>query len=312
MLLDRRWLLSSGVRAGLVASLLTGSVLAQQPGPGRLLFSYPSAETLSVPRNAQFFAIAAHRVLPPSLLLDEDFSELESVGKAGVDRQRFVLGERLTPGSHDLHINTGSQTDRFSFEVEDKFGPESDEVVSVSITRAVRYVAGTTAAQFEGARRESEARAVDPTECPTAVIYQLFYREDLTPGFSGPYRLELEAEGPVLGFIVDGSIFLPGDCRKAFLPSLGMQGDGGVETQPVRVQVITATGVGTTVELAGDIEDYTPPAAELPAPVDSSHPMWCDVGAVGAEPSRGIGVSLLLFSCAGLARRPRWLRAAGP
>jgi hypothetical protein len=165
------------------------------------------------------------------------------------------VGARLTPGRHEavlaLYEGYGvlppePDSYTFGFDVADVVAPLPDETSSVAITRVVtlqRKVGGILLADPDAV----DAALADPSDCSAEVAAQRV-RPCLSgegpPERDGVYRVELEAEGPALGYLINGRSFLPAHCRSAFFDDEGS----------FAIRVVTETGLGTESDFGGQIE----------------------------------------------------------
>lgn len=265
-----------------------------------ILFAHPSldAET-TLPRNAELLFVVAGSIQHAALVWLPDGER--SVPRATIpfDRYRIDAGDRLTPGSHRAELGiaplsgsrlVGPETYPLRFHVADVLGPAPDASGSVAISRVLRYwrrVGGILRADLDG----MSAALDEPGDCSAQVSIQAGCGAGR--GWStvmGDHRVELEAEGSVLGFALDDRYFLPASCRSAFVPGTG----------PFSIRVVTETGLGSPSEYAGEIEDVISPERD---PLDHGDPasaFACNTGARGgSRAAAALGAALLaaFFAC---------------
>jgi hypothetical protein len=245
----------------------------------RVLYTYPSAEQPSVPRDAVFWVVPDGFTRVASLQLDGRSLPEQAAG--GIERMRFEPEQQLSPGPHELGLQLqlvslrGTRELSIPFEVTDQLAGAMLEAASVSVQpgRVTQFVAEhiNRRQQDRLARERSELLARED-DCSDFVLDQHFRCEyDEWLGL-GSYRVEFEVQGDALGFFALDS-FLPADCRGSFFPS--------VDT-PFEVYPITAAGAAPPALFGGVPEVHIPEGAQaLPAP----KPGYCSL--LGRSSSSG-------------------------
>jgi hypothetical protein len=268
--------------------------------PGRgIAFSYPSAETRAVPVDAVFWAVPAFGGV--RLLLDG--VALDPGDVADRARYQFAPGEPLSPGMHEVEIQTGDlladgagaaeapESLRFSFEaVETPSGGSFD----VSIEAVTRFPL-----QFGGSGVLHPPQAVLESGCTELATLDVGACNDIIP--ASLTRLELSASGDALAYLV-GSSILPATCRTYFPYEWS---DG--QLAPYEVRAIVPNGLLAPQVFQGEVElvDYEPSKASY----RTEPPGWCSL----SRPRGGTSAAeLILLGVVGgfLARRTRY-RALG-
>jgi hypothetical protein len=276
-------------------------------------FSYPSIDGgTTLPRNAQLLFVTAGG-WSPSIVRWPDMGYSLSLTDTNFDRFRFDVGARLTVGEHEVTLDLNSRDFVFAgpeeislrFTVSDELAPPPDETGTAVITRVSRVRHRDGASVVEDAAWANAAWA-DPADCSTMVALQESCFGRSQPARAGEYLLELEAEGPVLGFAIDDKYFLPARCRSAFVPE-APRGDG-YSTLPHSIRVVTETGVGSASEYAGEVEDVIHPDPDPYVDPDRPRPPVCSTSAAGGHTGHTglLGTALLLaVSRARGTSRPR-------
>ncbi|HKO92641.1 MAG TPA: hypothetical protein VJU61_15910 [Polyangiaceae bacterium] len=260
------------------------------PVPAPVLFSYPSAGATRVPLNA------IPLVVPDGLAEVRQFTlNGEWLLPMGDGERFFAPRQLLTPGAHVLELRMRADQNSsaaredldvsFEFEVEPFSAPPPDETAWAQITRVVYFEPDQyLSARHRGYLRERERVMEDPLDCSQWVADQTWKScpEGGRPS-PGNTRVEIEAGGDAIGFFING-LFMPGDCRSAFVPS---------DAELFELQVVTATGAGERVPYSGGIERYVAP--ELPYPAvgyqDRAPGLW---ESCGFTPRRRVGSPALL------------------
>lgn len=260
-----------------------------------VVFAYPSLEAETIlPRNAQLLFVTASTINDIFLVWssDQHRSTAPRVGVPTFERNFIDTEGRLTLGRHEaeLIVDAGSSSlligpDTFPlrFSVADVLAPAPDASGSAAITRVStyrRWMGGILVDDPDG----SNAVASGPTDCSREVALQSACRVSDDTRRDGDYRVELEAEGSVLGFAINERYFLPAHCRSAFVWDSG----------PYDIRVVTEAGVGSSSEYAGEVEAVVSSARD-PLGYPDPNPI-CNMTAPGGVPSRGglLAVALLL------------------
>lgn len=271
----------------------SASAMAQCTLEPSVLFAYPSLETeTTLPRNAELLFVTAGTISRSELVWSDLYRSHPRNGGA-FDRYRMDVEDRLTLGRHEAElvvdaesgsVLVGPDTFPLSFTVDDVDAPPPDASGSVTITRVFtygRWVGGIV-------RDDPEARGAasdDPADCSAEVGIQAGCGGGRGWGpLVGLNRIELEAEGNVLGFALNERYFLPAHCRSAFV----------WESGPYSIRVVTETGLGSPSEYAGEIGLEV---SDAPDPLDYSDPNpACSMAPRGGVPSRSgpLAVALLL------------------
>lgn len=308
--------------AWLVAVSSLGGVLTAAPNalanaPCRVesgvAFSYPSIDGgTTLPRNAQLLFVTSGGSMQSRLWWQPDGGYSTPEIGTHFDRFRFVVGDRLSVGEHEAtllldssdFVLVGPEEHTLRFTVSDELAPPPDETGTAVITRVSRVRQRDGAIVVEDEAWASAALA-DPADCSEIVGLQSFCVYRNLPARAGEYLLELEAEGPVLGFAIDDTYFLPAHCRSAFVPEA--RRDGVVLTH--RLRVVTETGLGSAIEYAGEVEDTILPDPDPYVEPDRPRPPVCSTSAGGrGGRQRLLGNDLLglpLLGLLALLRRAR-------
>jgi len=288
----------------------SASAMAQCTLEPSVLFAYPSLETeTTLPRNAALLFVTAGTVQRTQLLWPSDLTTSRARGNEAFDRYVFDVGDRLTPGAHDVELYledvsnsvlVGPDTLPLRFTVADVVAPPPDASGSAVITRVFTYgrrVGGIVRTDTEA----MSAAADDPTDCSREVALQEGCGASGWGPLGGDHRVELEAEGSVLGFALNERYFLPAHCRSAFVRE---------SSGPYSIRVVTETGLGSLSEFTGevglDVSDAPDPLDYPEAPAVSS----CNTAARGAPSSAAALAAALLLGL--VAARRRAARASAP
>jgi hypothetical protein len=287
-----------------------------------VLFSYPSAERLTVPANAVPFVVPDSLVKVKEAYVDwerapqppsDDLDRLESY---------FLdLGPLLTPGHHRFGVVLAEQPHSIvrdpeveldlEIEVDPVAAPLPDEVASARIVQVLHFEPEHELSPRYGGYLDQLTRLQgDPLDCSQIVTDQAPFAclGGGRPG-RGDHFVQIEAEGDPLGFAINGRL-MPGHCRSAFFPP----GDEGFE-----IQVVTPTGLGRVESFSGEVEAYVAPESPRPRTGEQTPPgLWqsCDLSSRrgSGAPSSRLGLGLLL-ALAALRRCPpekARVRDAGP
>jgi hypothetical protein len=281
-----------------------------------LQFAYPSVDTeATIPRNAQLLFVV-DGMINNARLNWPDYEHTASRDGSPFDRYRFDVSERLTPGRHQavLVLDESSNAKALEpdayplrFDVEDVLAPLPDETSRVAITNVSllrRWVGGVL-------REDGEAIATvvtDPTDCSADVAAQILGGCGLVgggpSGAYGDHLVQLEAEGPALGYVINESYFMPASCRSTFLPR---------EVAPFRVQVVTETGLGSASEYGGEVELVVSSDPDPVAAPRQQTALGCRLGAPGSSGAgRGMLELMAVLVGLGVARRAARQRRRRP
>jgi hypothetical protein len=252
---------------------------AAQPS---LDFTYPDAQTPSVPPNAVFWAVS--RVGTVSVTVDG--VALAPRGAGVVDRHQFVPAAPLGDGQHELVASVGTERRSVRFNV----APQLPSSADASVDTVTVYPIELGPTELLNPPRDQY-----DTECMEFVAQLAdICNEDVPPALT---RVTYASQGDVIAYLAQGRAIMPARCATYWMPS-------GERPSPEdhRVAAVLPTGVAQERAFDGPIEVRTQGGthSEMLGGSDDSS---CSIGL--GRPAPGTLTSVALAATAWLARRRR-------
>lgn len=276
------WQRSAAFGAGVLLALLCArpAHAACEPAQPSLDFTYPDAQTQSVPPNAVFWAVSPVGAVNVTV----DGVALAPRGAGLVDRHQFVPAAPLADGQHELVASVGTQRRSVRFSVAARLPSSADANVDT-----------VTVYPLELGPTELLNPPEDQydTDC-MALVAQLAdtCNDDVPPALT---RVTYASQGDVIAYLVQGHAILPARCATYWMPS-----DTRPSPESHRVAAVLPTGVAKENAFDGPIEVRTLGGTHSEV-LSGSDDSSCSIGFQRPVPSALASVALAL--AAWLARR---------
>ena len=252
-------------------------------------FTYPDAQTPSVPPNAVFWAVSPVGTVNVTV----DGVALAPRGAGLVDRHQFVPAAPLADGQHELVASVGTERRSVRFTVAARPPASADAKVDTVIVYPLELGPGPTELLNPPPEQYD-------TECMELVVQLADTCYEELP--AAVARVTYASQGDVIAYLVQGRALLPARCATYWMPS---------ETRPRseahRVAAVLPTGVAGEQVFDGPIEVRTLAGthSEMLGGSDDSGDSSCSIG-VGQPAASTLGsVSLALVAWLSRRRRTR-------
>jgi hypothetical protein len=281
---ERPAAVAAGVLALVCARPAHAACDAAQPS---IEFTYPDAQTQSVPPNAVFWAVSPVGTVNVTV----DGVALAPRGVGLVDRHQFVPAAPLADGQHELVASVGSERRSVRFTVAQRLPSSADAKVDTVIVYPLELGPGPTELlnpppeQYDTDCMELVAQLTDTCyeELPAAVA-----------------RVTYASEGDVVAYLVQGRALLPARCATYWMPS-----DTRPSPESHRVAAVLPTGVSSEHAFDGPIEVRTMGGTHSEMLESSDDSSSCSIGSRRPAASTLGGASLAIVAWLFRRRRTR-------